>query len=102
MILPRREAKTVRPHHPGEEGKLLIICISHMDNTYNGLLFGLPSQQIQRLQLIQNSAARLVTRTKKYDSICIGYLFSPVLILRYIYLLICVFISLVHHIFSNC
>ena len=25
--------------------------------------------QIQRLQLIQNSAARLVTRTKKYDSI---------------------------------
>ena len=33
------------------------------------LLFGLPSQQIQRLQLIQNSAARLVTRTKKHDSI---------------------------------
>ena len=35
----------------------------------NSLLFGLPSQQIQRLQLIQNSAARLVTRTKKHDSI---------------------------------
>ena len=30
---------------------------------------GLPSQQIQRLPLIQNSAARLVTRTKKHDSI---------------------------------
>ena len=35
----------------------------------NSLLFGLPSQQIQRLQLIQNSAARPVTRTKKHDSI---------------------------------
>ena len=35
----------------------------------NSLLFGLPSQQIQRLQLIKNSAARLVTRTKKHDSI---------------------------------
>ena len=39
----------------------------------NSLLFGLPSRQIQRLQLIQNSAARLVTRTKKHESI------SPVL-----------------------
>ena len=35
----------------------------------NSLLFGLPSHQIQRLQLIQNSAARLVTRTKKHTSI---------------------------------
>ena len=39
----------------------------------NSLLFGLPSQQIQRLQLIQNSAARLLTRTRKHVSI------SPVL-----------------------
>ena len=39
----------------------------------NSLLFGLPSRQIQRLQVIQNSAARLVTRTKKHESI------SPVL-----------------------
>ena len=35
----------------------------------NSLLFGLPSRQIQRLQVIQNSAARLVTRTKKHESI---------------------------------
>ena len=35
----------------------------------NSLLFGLPSQQIQRLQFIQILAARLVTRTKKHDSI---------------------------------
>ena len=39
----------------------------------NSLLFGLPSRQIQRLQLVQNSAARLVTRTKKHEPI------SPVL-----------------------
>ena len=30
----------------------------------NLLLFGLPKEQIHRLQLIQNTAARLVTRTK--------------------------------------
>ena len=39
----------------------------------NSLLQGLSARQIQRLQIIQNSAARLVTRTKKYQSI------SPVL-----------------------
>ena len=39
----------------------------------NSLLQGLSAGQIQRLQIIQNSAARLVTRTKKYQSI------SPVL-----------------------
>ena len=39
----------------------------------NSLLQGLPAGQIQRLQTIQNSAARLVSRTKKYQSI------SPVL-----------------------
>ena len=41
----------------------------HFDFFCNSLLFGLPSRQIQRLQLIQNSTARLVTRTKKHDSI---------------------------------
>ena len=47
-----------------------VMC--HLDSC-NSLLFGLPSYQIQRLQLIQNSAARLVTQTKKHESI------SPVL-----------------------
>ena len=35
----------------------------------NSLLQGLPAGQIQMLQTIQNSAARLESRTKKYQSI---------------------------------
>ena len=35
----------------------------------NSLLYGLPSSQIQRLQRVQNSAARMVTCTKRSDHI---------------------------------
>ena len=35
----------------------------------NALLYGLPTAQINLLQRAQNSAARLITRTKKYDHI---------------------------------
>ena len=35
----------------------------------NSLLYGLPSRQINRLQGIQNTAARIVSRTRKYDHI---------------------------------
>ena len=35
----------------------------------NSLLIGLPGEQISRLQRIQNHAARIVTRTKKFDHI---------------------------------
>ena len=35
----------------------------------NALFHGLPSDQVRRLQLIQNTAARLVTRTRKHEHI---------------------------------
>jgi hypothetical protein len=35
----------------------------------NSLLFGLPDTQIKRLQKVQNTAARILTRTRKYDHI---------------------------------
>ena len=35
----------------------------------NSLLFGLPDNQIKRLQKVQNTAARILTRTGKYDHI---------------------------------
>ena len=40
----------------------------------NGLFYGLPSSEIQKLQRLQNAAARLITRTKKSDHI------TPVLV----------------------
>ena len=41
---------------------------SKLDNA-NSLLYGLPKFLIDRLQNVQNAAARVVTRTKKYDHI---------------------------------
>ena len=43
-----------------------VLC--HIDFC-NSLIFGLPQRQIRKLQTIQNSAARLVTRTRKYETI---------------------------------
>ena len=39
---------------------------SRMD-CYISLLFGLPSSEIRKIQIIQNSSARHVTKTRKYD-----------------------------------
>ena len=41
---------------------------SRLDNA-NSLLYGLPDYQIKRLQRIQNTAARILTRTAKHDHI---------------------------------
>ena len=35
----------------------------------NSLLYGLPKYQISKLQRVQNTAARLITNTRKYDHI---------------------------------
>ena len=41
---------------------------SHLDNN-NGLLIGVPESQLTGLQRLQNSAARLVTRKRKFEHI---------------------------------
>ena len=43
--------------------------VSSKLNYCNGILYGLPQNQIQKLQRLQNSAARLVTRTKTSEHI---------------------------------
>ena len=45
----------------------------HLDNNNNGLLYGIPDMLLRRMQYIQNSAARLITTQRKFDSI------SPIL-----------------------
>jgi len=51
---------------------MLAFVTSRLD-CCNSLLYGLPSSEISKLQHIQNSVARLVTSTKKYEHI------SPIL-----------------------
>ena len=45
----------------------------HLDNN-NGLLYGIPDTLWRRMQYIQNSAARLITKKRKFDPI------SPILL----------------------
>ena len=47
--------------------------MSRIDNNFNSLLYGLSDLLTGKLQRIQNSAARLVARTRTYESV------SPIL-----------------------
>ena len=49
--------------------KLVHAFITSKIDVNNSLLYGLPDFLLQRLQHVQNSAARLVTRSQKHDHI---------------------------------
>ena len=49
--------------------KLVHSFISSKLDSNNGLLYGIPKEKTDRLQRVQNAAARLVTRTAKYEHI---------------------------------
>ena len=53
--------------------KVLHAFISSRLDNGNSLLYGLPDYMIQKLQRVQNTAARILTRTKKFEHI------SPIL-----------------------
>ena len=65
----RRIAK-IRKYLSLESAKTLIhaFVTSRLDHC-NALLYGIDNNLLQKLQYIQNSAARLLTRTRKYDHI---------------------------------
>ena len=60
----------IRPYITENACKTLVCSLvtSRLDYC-NALLYGLPASVIQRLQRIQNTAARVVTRRKKHDHI---------------------------------
>lgn len=49
--------------------KLVHAYVSSRLDQCNSLLYGLPDKELMKLQRVQNTAARLVTRSKKHDSI---------------------------------
>ena len=65
-----RSIGRIRKYLTKENLKLLVnaLVISRLDYC-NSILYGLPKQELDKLQRIQNTAARLITGTKHYESI---------------------------------
>jgi hypothetical protein len=65
-----RDISQIRPYITQDYAATLVhsLVVSKLDGM-NSILCGIPEYLIQRLQLVQNNAARLVTCTKKHDSI---------------------------------
>ena len=49
--------------------KIIHAFVTSRLDTFNSLLYNLPQDQIKRLQRIQNAAARMITKTRKFDHI---------------------------------
>ncbi len=65
-----RNIKKVRSFLSQDNAKKLVHAfISNRLDYCNALLTGIPQKHIARLQLLQNAAARVLTRKKKYDHI---------------------------------
>jgi hypothetical protein len=65
-----RSIGRIRKYLPSDEIKRLVnaLVISRLDYS-NSLFYGLPKYQIDKLQRLQNTAARLVAGTKRSDHI---------------------------------
>ena len=65
-----RNIGRIRPHLTEESCKTLVLALVTSRLDYgNALLHGLPQRALQRLQKVQNCAARLITSTRKYEHI---------------------------------
>ena len=65
-----RSIGRIRKYITRENLKLFVnaLVISRLDYC-NSILYGLPKQQLDKLQRIQNTATRLITGTKRYEHI---------------------------------
>ncbi len=74
--------------------KLVHAFMTSRLNYCNALLCGCPASSINKLQMVQNAAARVLNRSSKYDhitpilqfySLCTGYLLSSASVIKYYY-----------------
>ena len=68
--------KKIRSHLTIDSTRTLVhaLVMSHLDYC-NSILYGLPTSSLNKLQRIQNMAARVVLGLKKYDSISAAFVY---------------------------